>query len=42
VVEQVTAYQESGELPSENYEAVSTTIVTAENASTITPSDKLG
>ncbi|WP_369138483.1 sugar ABC transporter substrate-binding protein [Modestobacter versicolor] len=42
VIEEITTYQETGDLPSENYEAVDTTIVTAENASTITPSDKLG
>ncbi|MQA32519.1 sugar ABC transporter substrate-binding protein [Modestobacter roseus] len=42
VVEQVETYRETGELPAENYEAVDTTIVDDENASTITPSDKLG
>jgi ABC-type sugar transport system substrate-binding protein len=41
VIEAVTTYQESQELPTENYQAVDTTIVDASNAASITPSDKL-
>lgn len=42
VIEHMVTYQESGELPSENFEAVDTTLVTKENAADITPSDQLG
>ena len=41
VIEAMVAYQEDGTLPDENFEAVETTLVTAENAANITPSDKL-
>jgi ribose transport system substrate-binding protein len=41
LLEHVLAYQESGTLPESNFEAVGTTLVTIDNASTITPSDKL-
>lgn len=41
LMEHVLAYQEDGTMPSENFEAVGTTLVTIDNASTITPSDKL-
>ena len=41
VIEAMVAYQESGDLPAENYEAVDTTLVTADNAADITPSDQL-
>ncbi|MFB9378374.1 sugar ABC transporter substrate-binding protein [Kineococcus gynurae] len=40
--EAVAAYQKDKTLPSTNYEAVGTTLVTAANAASITPSDKLG
>ena len=42
VTEDMTTYQETQELPEENFEAVDVTIVDAANAATITPSDKLG
>jgi ribose transport system substrate-binding protein len=42
VIEHMVAYQEDGTMPSENYEAVDTTLVTKENAADITPSDQLG
>lgn len=42
VIEAMVAYQESGELPAENYEAIITTLVTKENADDVTPSDQLG
>ena len=35
------AYQENGDLPDENFEAVDTTLVTDDNAADITPSDQL-
>ena len=35
------AYQESGDLPAENFQAVDTTLVNADNAADITPSDQL-
>ncbi|WP_448811244.1 sugar ABC transporter substrate-binding protein [Agromyces bauzanensis] len=41
VIEAMVAYQKDGTLPAENFEAVETTLVTAENAADITPSDKL-
>ena len=41
VIEAMVAYQEDGTLPEENFEAVDTTLVTAENAAEITPSDQL-
>lgn len=41
VIEAMVAYQESGDLPAENYEAVDTTLVTVDNAADITPSDQL-
>ncbi|WP_448006203.1 sugar ABC transporter substrate-binding protein [Agromyces bauzanensis] len=41
VIEAMVAYQEDGTLPEENFEAVETTLVTAENAAEITPSDQL-
>lgn len=41
VIEDVTAYQKDGTLPASNFEAVDTTLVTVENAASITPSDKL-
>ena len=41
VLAAVDTYQDSGDLPKENYEAVDTTIVDASNAASITPSDKL-
>jgi len=42
VTEDLTTFQKDGELPSENFDAVDITVVDAANASTITPSDKLG
>jgi ribose transport system substrate-binding protein len=42
VTEDLTTFQKDGKLPSENFEAVDITVVDAANASTITPSDKLG
>jgi ABC-type sugar transport system substrate-binding protein len=42
VVDAITAYLESGTMPSSNFEAVATTLVTKANAAEITPSDKLG
>jgi ribose transport system substrate-binding protein len=42
LMEDVTTYQESQELPEENFQAEDVTIVDSANASTITPSDKLG
>lgn len=42
LVTQVQAYQKDRTLPSKNFEAVGVTLVTKENASTVTPSDKLG
>lgn len=42
LIEDVTTYQESQELPKENFQAEDVTIVNSSNASTITPSDKLG
>jgi ribose transport system substrate-binding protein len=41
LMEHVLAYQEDGTMPDSNFEAVGTTLVTIDNASTITPSDKL-
>ena len=41
LLEHVLAYQEDGTMPDSNFEAVGTTLVTIDNASTITPSDKL-
>jgi ABC-type sugar transport system substrate-binding protein len=41
VVDAMVAYQESDTMPSSNFEAVETTLVTKDNAATITPSDKL-
>ncbi|MEU2350203.1 sugar ABC transporter substrate-binding protein [Modestobacter sp. NPDC049651] len=41
VIDAVKKFQDNGDLPKKNYEAVDTTIVDAKNASTITPSDKL-
>lgn len=41
VIEAMVAYQESGTMPSSNFDAVATTLVDKANASTITPSDKL-
>jgi len=41
LMEHVLAYQEDGTMPDENFEAVSTTLVTIDNAADITPSDKL-
>ncbi|WP_136710053.1 sugar ABC transporter substrate-binding protein [Agromyces sp. H66] len=41
VIAAMVAYQEDGTLPDENFEAAATTLVTAENAADITPSDKL-
>ncbi|HEX5727969.1 sugar ABC transporter substrate-binding protein [Microbacterium sp.] len=41
VMEALLAYQEDGTLPSENFEAVATTLVTEANAADITPSDQL-
>ncbi|GAA1957839.1 sugar ABC transporter substrate-binding protein [Microbacterium deminutum] len=37
----MSAYQKDGTLPSKNFEAVATTLVTKDNAADITPSDKL-
>lgn len=42
VTEDLTTFQDSGDLPSEKFQAVDVTVVDAANASTITPSDKLG
>jgi ribose transport system substrate-binding protein len=42
VLEQIVAFQESGAMPDPDYEAVDTTLVTIDNAATITPSDQLG
>lgn len=42
VIEAMVAYQETGELPTENFEALQTELVTKENADSITPSDQLG
>ncbi|WP_341578061.1 sugar ABC transporter substrate-binding protein [Microbacterium schleiferi] len=42
VVDAITAYLESGTMPSSNFDAVATTLVTKANAAEITPSDKLG
>ena len=42
VTEDLTTYQKSGDLPKEKFQAVDVTVVNAANASTITPSDKLG
>ena len=42
VTKDLTAFQKDGTLPSENFQAVDVTVVDAANASTITPSDKLG
>lgn len=41
VIGYMVTYQKDGSLPSSNYEEVGTTLVTAENAADITPSDKL-
>ncbi len=41
VIEEMVAYQESGDLPAENFQAVDTTLVNADNAADITPSDQL-
>lgn len=42
VVDAIEEYRASGELPSSNYKAVATVLVTKENAKDITPSDQLG
>jgi ribose transport system substrate-binding protein len=42
VIKDLTTFQKSGDLPAKKFEAVNVTIVTASNAATITPSDKLG
>ncbi|QIG39145.1 sugar ABC transporter substrate-binding protein [Microbacterium sp. 4R-513] len=42
VIEDMKAYQKDGTKPSENFEAVKTTLVDKSNAADITPSDKLG
>jgi ribose transport system substrate-binding protein len=42
VVAAIEAYRADGSLPSSNYEAVATVLVTKENAKDITPSDQLG
>src|SRR3954454_8079454 len=42
VTQDLTPFQKDGTLPSENFQAVDVTVVDAANASTITPSDKLG
>ncbi len=42
VTQDLTTFQKDGTLPSENFQAVDVTVVDAANASTITPSDKLG
>ena len=41
LMEHVLAYQEDGTMPDSNFEAVGTTLVTIDNASSITPSDQL-
>lgn len=41
VIGYMVTYSESGDLPSSNFETVGVTLVTAENAASITPSDKL-
>jgi ribose transport system substrate-binding protein len=41
VIDAMLEYQDSGELPSENFEAVDVTLVTPDNAADITPSDQL-
>lgn len=42
VVQDMEDYRSSGELPATSFDAVATTLVTKDNAATITPSDKLG
>lgn len=42
VEEAILAYQKDGTLPSTNFDQVDTTLVTKDNAASITPSDKLG
>lgn len=42
VVKDIEAYRSSGKLPSTRFDAVKTTLVTKDNAASITPSDKLG
>ncbi|TXR57017.1 substrate-binding domain-containing protein [Quadrisphaera setariae] len=42
VEDAITAYQKDGTKPSKNFDAVATTLVTKDNAASITPSDKLG
>lgn len=42
VMAAVEAYQKDGTLPTEKYKAEATTLVTKDNAASITPSDKLG
>ncbi|PWJ54400.1 ribose transport system substrate-binding protein [Quadrisphaera granulorum] len=42
VEDAILAYQKDGTKPSETFDAVDTTLVTKDNAASITPSDKLG
>jgi len=42
VVGDIEAYRKDGALPSSRFDAVATTLVTVDNADSITPSDKLG
>lgn len=42
VVQDMEDYRSSGKLPATSFDAVATTLVTKDNAATITPSDKLG
>ncbi|MCP2635696.1 sugar ABC transporter substrate-binding protein [Microbacterium sp. HD4P20] len=42
VIDRMVAYQSDGTMPTENFEAVDTTLVDANNAADITPSDQLG
>lgn len=42
VIAQMQAYQKDKSLPSTNFKAVDITLVTKENAASVTPSDKLG
>ncbi|MDY0829789.1 sugar ABC transporter substrate-binding protein [Microbacterium sp. BG28] len=42
VVGDIEAYRKDGTLPSSRFDAVATTLVTVDNADSITPSDKLG